>query len=247
MANLLSIITPVHGAGVEYLADAYASISAQRMPQGWQWEWLIQEDGTDGAVAAHVPGDDRIIIGSGRHGGPAVARNLALSRSHGNIIKNLDADDQFLPGTLARDIEVMTTRSSIGWTTSAAVDLLPDGTTVAFDDAPGGGPLNRTEIFDFWLRHDYRLPVHPATLCIRRDLIVMLGGWMALPASEDTGLLIAASVISDGYFIIEPGLLYRTWPGQLTSWPEHNDPAERAARMSLIKERGVALRHQMVA
>ena len=245
-AGLLSIITPAHGAGIEYLADAYASICAQRMPEGWQWEWLIQEDGTDGAVAAHVPGDERIITAGGRYGGPATARNLALARSHGSIVKNLDADDQLRPGALARDIEVMTAHPGIGWTASGAVDLLPDGTTVAFDDVPDDGPLDRDEVFDFWLNHDHRLPVHPATLCIRRDLVVMLGGWMALPASEDTGLLIAASITSDGYFIAEPGLLYRKWPGQLTGRPEHHDPAERAARISLIKDRGAALRRQRV-
>ena len=42
--------------------------------------------------------------------------------------------------------------------------------------------------------------VHPTSLCIRCPLAVALGGWMAVPSSEDTGLLIAASVLTTGWF-----------------------------------------------
>jgi hypothetical protein len=92
-----------------------------------------------------------------------------------------------------------------------------------------------------WKANGYRAPVHPATLCMRRDLLLALSGGMALPASEDTGLLIAASVVSDGYFIAEPGLHYRKWPGQMTGQAAHRDPAEHAARMRIIEARASAL------
>jgi hypothetical protein len=65
---------------------------------------------------------------------------------------------------------------------------------------------------------------------------------MALPASSDTGLLIAADAVCDGYFIAEAGLFYRRWPGQVTKQAAHNDPAERMARMRIIEARAVALR-----
>jgi hypothetical protein len=65
---------------------------------------------------------------------------------------------------------------------------------------------------------------------------------MALPASRDTALLMAANAVSDGYFIGTAGLLYRKWPGQQTSQTAHNDPAERQARMSVIDCRASALR-----
>ncbi len=61
-------------------------------------------------------------------------------------------------------------------------------------------------------------------LCVRRDLLFALGGWMTLPASGDTGLLMALNVVAAGYFIAETGLLYRKWPGQVTSQPAHVDP-----------------------
>ncbi|MEU5725046.1 hypothetical protein ABZ783_24945 [Micromonospora sp. NPDC047738] len=83
--------------------------------------------------------------------------------------------------------------------------------------------------------------MHPATLCLRRDLVFALGGWMALPASEDTGLLLAANAVSEGYFTREDGLLDRKWPGQVTGQAAHREPAEYRGRMRIIEARSVAL------
>lgn len=235
---LISVITPVHAPSVGFLAQAYASLAAQRLPDGWQWEWIVQGDGP---VEMTLPDDGRIHADCGRHGGAGVARTLGLARSRGELIKVLDADDQLLPGALARDIEVLTSHADVGWTTSRAVDLGADGVVTDFATEVGAGRLSRTDVVGYWVDHDFRLPVHPATLCLRRRLVVALGGWMALPASEDTGLLIAAASVSDGFFIDEPGLLYRKWSGQITGQPAHTDPAERANRMSIIRERALAL------
>lgn len=107
------------------------------------------------------------------------------------------------------------------------LDLLPDGSTVGFPGDPDPGPLERQAVIDYWASHDYRAPVHPATLFIRRDLLVALGGWMALPASEDTGLLLALNSVARGWFSSEVGLLYRKWEGQATGQAAHVETAER--------------------
>lgn len=83
--------------------------------------------------------------------------------------------------------------------------------------------------------------MHPATLCIRRELILALGGWTALTTSEDTGLLLAVDAIADGYFIHEPGLLYRKHTGQVTAQPYHVEPTDRGARHEFIAARAGAL------
>jgi hypothetical protein len=87
------------------------------------------------------------------------------------------------------------------------LDLLPDGTTVGFDSDPPAGRLERGTIVGHWRTHNYRLPVHPTTVCIRRSLVMALGGWMAVPGSEDTGMLVAAGAVSVGHFLSEVGLL----------------------------------------
>ncbi|GGO10944.1 glycosyl transferase [Micromonospora parathelypteridis] len=241
MTQLVSVITPVHAPSIEHLPGAYESLAKQEMPDGWDWEWLVQEDGQTGALVDALPDDLRISLGTGRPGGPGVARTLALSRVSGQLIKVLDADDQLTAGALARDIAAFDAHPQIGWTTSRVLDLLPDGSTAGWDKDPAGGVIDRGSVLSFWKANDYRASVHPATLCLRRDLVFALGGWMALPASEDTGLLLAANAVSAGYFTREYGLLYRKWPGQVTSQGAHREPAEYRARMRIIEARANAL------
>ncbi|MBZ4321475.1 glycosyltransferase family 2 protein [Streptomyces huiliensis] len=237
----LVIITAVHEPAAPYLADAYKSLCAQELPDGWEWHWVIQEDGTSDAVAPHIPDDPRVTFKQGRPGGPGVARMMALAHADGEYVKVLDADDQLTPGALARDLAVLEGDPTLGWTTSRVLDLLPDGSTFGFDQDPDEGPIERGEVLEHWQAHNYRAQVHPATLFIRHDLLLALGGWMALPASEDTGLLLALNSVARGYFTREVGLLYRKWPGQATSQATHTDAGERDARMAVIEARARAL------
>jgi glycosyltransferase involved in cell wall biosynthesis len=242
MSNVISVITPVHAPVAMYLPAAYDSLRDQQLPEGWSWEWIVQEDGESVEVREFLPDDPRISYGSNRKAGPAVSRTIALSRSTGELIKALDADDVLTPGALARDITAMREHPEVGWTTSSASDLLPDGSTVGWEKQdPDEGIMFPPVVLNYWMSHDYQLPVLPGTLCIRRSLILALGGWMALPASEDTGLLIAASVTKPGYFIAEPGLLYRKWPGQSTAQAAHVDETERRARAAVIEARALAI------
>ena len=241
MTGLISVITPFYAPTATHVRATYESLSSQALPDSWEWEWVIQEDGTAGAAQELLPADDRVRIGGGRPGGVALTRNLALARSRGSLIRNLDQDDILLPGALTRDVTTLATHPAVGWVTSGVLDLLPDGSTVGFDGAPEPGELAPGVVFEHWRRHDFRLPVHPTSLCIRRWLAVALGGWMAVPGSDDTGLLIAASVVSTGYFQPEVGLLYRKWDGQESAGAAHREPTEWKLRMSLIQERAESL------
>ncbi|MCB5910809.1 glycosyltransferase family 2 protein [Streptomyces pinistramenti] len=241
MTHLISVITAVHPPSARYLADAYASLLEQELPAGWDWQWVVQEDGETESVAPYVPDDPRISFGQGRQGRAAMARTLALSRADGEFVKVLDADDMLAPGALARDLKALTDDPSLGWATCRVLDHLPDGTTVGFDQDPPQGPLDRGTVLRYWQENNYRAQVHPATLFVRRDLLLALGGWMALPASEDTGLLLALGAVSRGWFSADTGLLYRKWPGQVTSQPAHADEAERKARFAVVEARARTL------
>ncbi|MEU9111127.1 glycosyltransferase [Streptomyces sp. NPDC048483] len=237
MRRRIIIVTAVHAPSAHFLPDAYTSLCRQELPEGWEWHWVVQEDGETDEVAPHVPDDARVTFRQGRPGGPGVARTMALSQADGTYVKILDADDQLPPGALARDLAALEGDRSIGWATSRALDLLPDGSTAGFSSDPEAGPIERGAVLDFWKANGFRAQVHPATLCVRRDLLLALGGWMALPASEDTGLLLALNATSRGWFSPEVGLLYRKWPGQATGQASHTDTAERAARMAVVEAR----------
>ena len=240
--RVISVITPVLGTKADYIGDAYATLVSQELPDGWRWEWLIQQDGPEGAVPL-PPDDPRISFRvSHRWGRQALARNIALSRANGDLIKVLDADDMLVPGALTRDIDVFMSRPEITWTLARSLNYMPDGTTTRFPSNPSPGQIKHDVIFPYWEQH-HEPPVHPASLCVRRQALLALGGWMAVPGSEDTGLLLALDATSTGYFIDEPGLLHRRWPGQTTA-SRRLDDDERKAVLNLIGARARVLRAQ---
>ncbi|WP_304454138.1 glycosyltransferase [Nocardiopsis sp. YSL2] len=241
MTRTVTVVTAVHAPAARYLPEAHASLADQRLPDGWDWQWVVQEDGETADVAPYVPDDPRVSFGQGRPGRAAMARTLGLSRAVGEFVRVLDADDRLTPGALARDVAALTGSPGTGWTVSRALDLLPDGSTVAVDDGPPEGPIARGTVLAAWRERGFLPPVHPATLCVRRDLLLALGGWAALPAAEDTGLLLALDAVSPGWFTAEPGLLYRKWPGQATAAAAHTDVRERAARAAVVSDRARAL------
>ncbi|WP_406331393.1 glycosyltransferase family 2 protein [Streptomyces sp. NBC_00203] len=241
MSRRIIIVTAVHGPSAKFLPEAYKSLSEQELPDGWEWHWVIQEDGKTDDVAPYVPADERVTFRQGRPGGPGVARTVALAHADGEYVKVLDADDQLAPGTLARDLAALENDRTVGWATSRVLDFMPDGSTVGFPGDPDNGPIERGVVLDYWKANGFRAQVHPATLFVRRDLLLALGGWMALPASEDTGLLLALNSVSRGWFSEEVGLLYRKWEGQATGQASHIEPAERDARMAVVEARSRAL------
>ncbi|MET7697212.1 glycosyltransferase family 2 protein [Streptomyces sp. NPDC005485] len=243
MSRRIVIVTAVHAPSAHFLPEAYKSLCEQDLPDGWEWRRLIQEDGQTDTVAPHVSEDERVTFRQGRPGGPDVARTIALARADGEYVKILDADDRLAPGALARDLAALEGDRTLGWATSRVLDFLPDATTVRFPGDPDNGPIERAALLDHWKAHGFRAQVHPATLFVRRDLLLALGGWMALPASEDTGLLLALNSVSRGWFSAEVGLLHRKWDGQVTGQAPHVDPAERDARMAVVEARARALSH----
>ncbi|MFJ3778077.1 glycosyltransferase family 2 protein [Streptomyces sp. NPDC090075] len=240
-ATVVTVVTAVHAPSARFLPEAYASLGEQRLPDGWEWRWLVQEDGYGDEVRPYVPDDARVSFRQGRAGGPGVARTIALARAEGPYVRILDADDRLPPGALARDLAVLEGDPAVGWATSRVLDLLPDGSTAGFPGDPQEGPIERGAVLDFWAANDFRAQVHPASLFVRRELLLALGGWMALPASEDTGLLLALNAVSRGWFSAATGLLYRKWEGQVTGQSAHTDPVERGARMAVVEARARAL------
>ena len=241
VSRRIVVVTAVHGPHARFLPEAYASLCAQRLPEDWEWHWVVQEDGESEDVEPYVPKDARVTFRQGRAGGPGVARTMALAHGDGAYVKVLDADDRLTPGALARDLAALEEDPGLGWATSRVLDLMPDGSTVEFPGDPDQGPIERGAVLAHWKANGFLAQVHPASLFVRRELLLALGGWMALPASEDTGLLLALNAVSRGWFSGEVGLLYRKWDGQVTGQAAHVDRAEREVRMAVVEARARAL------
>lgn len=237
----LSIITCVLPSKSEHIIDAWNSILAQKLPRNWSFEWHIQVDGPEKIF--FVQDDDPRIKTSYnlRRMGPAISRNTALARAKGKLIKILDADDQLTNDQLAREIDVFEHNNNIGFVVSEALDYFSDGSLQSKSTAPPNGLIERGTLPKSWRNNDYRLTVHPATLTVRAELMHALGGWMGIATSEDTGLLMALNVVSKGFYLNRPGLIYRKWDNQLSTTIEHVDEYARTARHQAIEHRINAL------
>lgn len=207
------------------------------MPPGWQWQWCVQEDGTTEIPRSLLPDDPRISYDSSLPGRAGVARTMALARASGELVRTLDADDVFLPGALARDIEVL---RRVAWCTSAGLDLHPDGTTTPGPFDPPGGPLP-ADLF-FTEQQENRLSVLAANLAAHTDLVRAIGGWPALTGAETIGLLLALEAITPGEFIAEPSMLYRRHGDQTTASPRYWNAEWNKARLAIVLDRAAVLR-----
>lgn len=235
---VISIITAVLAGKHQHIGETYKSLAAQQLPEGWDWEWIVQEDGETGTPFAALPTDDpRIRTGSGPHGRAGTARTLALSHASGVLVRALDADDLLPdPETLARDISAIAANPDVAWCVSGAIDLLPDGTLKPGPRDPDPGILPPNFLLDG--ARDGLLQVMATTFAGYTELVRALGGWTALPSGEEVGLMLAAEAVSPGVMLSQPGLIYRRWSGNSTAHVDKSKPHtgdERVHRITVSR------------
>lgn len=237
---LISIVTSVQNEGRDYLLEAYESLCSQTMPTGWDWEWIVQEDGKTGVPASALPDDDRISTGTGHQGGAAMTRSLAMSRVQGQFVRVLDADGLLPPGALERAITALTQERNVAWCVSACLGLLPDGSLCPGPDGPPAGPLVNDALIAAY--KSGRFPVVGTTMTAYTDLVHAMGGWPVFPAADDVALLLLCEAVSQGWMIDEPGAIYRKHSEQEATQPGHWDPTVRAELDEILLPRLEALR-----
>lgn len=111
MRPLVSVITPAYNAE-RYIGDAIRSVLAQTYTD---WEMIIVDDGstdrTCAIIESYAARDPRIsLVRLKENSGPAVARNAAMARAQGRYLAFLDADDEWLPEKLAKQLRFMQER-----------------------------------------------------------------------------------------------------------------------------------------
>jgi glycosyltransferase involved in cell wall biosynthesis len=235
----ITIVTAVLAEKDDHLGALWESLETQELPPGWEWQWVLQEDGETGRPSKRIPSDPRISAGMAPWGGESRARTLALSRVEGALVRAVDADDMLPAGALAQDVETLTSHPEVGWCVSPAIDLFVDGTRQRGPRDPDPGPLRRG-----CLEEGERaglLQVLGGTMTAYTELVQLLGGWPPL-AAEDVGLLLAAEAVSPGWMQAEPGLIYRRWD-KAECWGRDKSQASAATvGRGVMLERVAALR-----
>jgi glycosyltransferase involved in cell wall biosynthesis len=111
MLPLVSVVMPAYNCAA-FVAEAIESALAQDYPN---LEILVVNDGsTDDTASVLSRFADRIHVIDVPNGGPARARNTGLEQARGDYIAFLDADDVWIPGKLAAQVEHLQSHPEVG-------------------------------------------------------------------------------------------------------------------------------------
>jgi glycosyltransferase involved in cell wall biosynthesis len=111
--TLISVLITTYNYG-QFIEEAIESVLAQDFPRD-QIEILVVDDGsTDGTSERVKKYGTSINYLYKSNGGQASALNHGIIRARGEIIALLDADDLFLPGKLARIVDVFRAEPTLG-------------------------------------------------------------------------------------------------------------------------------------
>ena len=125
----VSVIIPTFNAE-EHIEEALRSVQTQTYTD---WEIVVCDDcSTDGTVARVRDFAKRLkLVHTEANSGPAVARNLAIAHSSGELLALVDADDFWLPTYLERQVSLYDSarakRVNVGIVACDASLLLTDG------------------------------------------------------------------------------------------------------------------------
>lgn len=239
---LITVLTAIHPAGAQFLSEARSSVLSQRMPAGWELEWVVQEDGPEKTLSRDLADDSRIKYdANGAHLRLAYTRSLALARTSGDLVQNLDGDDILLPEALANLIDRFESMPQIHWAVGQADDLLPDGSRKPYPPDLPFGIIAPGEANAWAAQHGGNWPIHCAGAMFRTASLRALGGWAAVPFDEDLVMFAALSQITDGWFDESLTWLYRQHEGQLVRSHHQQQWSEIGRRIALQRARAVQL------
>lgn len=232
---LISIITAVDPSRMDFFPETIASIVEARVFSP-DFEWIVQVDGESVDCAKEALRASATISANLVHCGPGATRNFALDRARGMYVRNLDADDVLLPQALV-DLTAFLHRYDFpAWVVTAVDEFEADKSTFRRNDLVQNPTIPAKTLARLWT--DNYLPVHPTTLCIQSEVARALGGWMGLPASEDTGLLMAVSALYDGGYLATPTVLYRRSQIQMSTTEAWGKPGKTLeTRYALVRRR----------
>ena len=200
------------------IEEALDSMSKQSYDR---WEVIVCDDGSVDASAAVVQSysarDDRFILIRQANAGVGAALNNAYSRSRGEIVCLLDADDYFEPYKLSNVIEKFLTNSDVGFIQHAMHVVDRDNNPLR--RLPAKGVYEEGWIADRLRRRGGRWRSLPASaLCFHRDVSDVLFPMPAgsLRSMADAYLYMLAPLLTHVGFIDQPLAAYRLHGANLT-------------------------------
>lgn len=208
----VSTVIPAFNAR-PFIARALDSVFAQRLPSS---EIIVVDDGsTDGTrefVATYKDRGVRLICHEKR-GGAAAARNTGIAAARGEYVAFLDADDEWLPGKLERQLAVVSANPNMTFI-SCRANLIDEDGIDSGDIYRGALPAQGPEAWRTLLAYPC---VATPTVLVRRQALTMVGSFNKwLPVAEDQDMWIRLSLLGEVGHIPETLVRVYNTPGSLS-------------------------------
>lgn len=191
MRPTVSVVIPCYNAA-RTLPRAVASVRAQRVPGV---EIIVVDDASvDGTRASVKPAPDLVLVDLAANGGVSRARNAGIAAARGDHVAFLDADDQWLPGKLARQLAMLEARPETALVATAGVSMRP-GRQALPVFPPKNVPVTGAEAWRALLAYPFILT---SSVVVRAGVLRRVGGFdETLPVAEDQDLWIRIALAEE--------------------------------------------------
>jgi glycosyltransferase involved in cell wall biosynthesis len=200
----VSVVIPAYNAQA-FLARAIRSVEQQTFED---FEIVVVDDGSTDGTADVAGSFSSVRLVRRPHLGAAATRNRGLEEARGDLVAFLDADDEWLPEKLARQLEFMESmRSSFSYTDSY---IVRDGRRRRYSDLarPRRGEI-LAPLLDEWLDQAF---ITINTVVAARVLLRSVGGFeggIPTASNEDYGLWLKLALRGTRFdYLDEPLALY---------------------------------------
>lgn len=227
---MISVVTPTYQTNPDVLARTWASLKAQTFTD---WEWVVWDDTPDDLVWRQLYGlasDERFRLVAHRshvHSGSiGRVKRRAFMAAEGDILVELDHDDELTPDCLERIAEAFTD-PAVGFVYSDWCEILadgqsgryPDGWAFGFgsdywSDEHGVWVMSAPEINPTTIRHIVSAPNHVRAWC--GSVYRSLNGHDPSYTVADDFELVVRTFLATGFHHI-PRMLYKQHIGPTTA------------------------------
>ena len=209
---LVTTVIPAYQAA-RFIARALESAIAQNIPDH---EIVVVDDGsTDGTrdVVRRYADHGVRLVGHRTSRGVSAARNTGIEAAQGEFVAFLDADDEWLPTKLARQLEFITNNPRMTFV-SCRADLLDEAGNNGGDIYRGAPPPSGPE---GWRALLLQPCVATPTVLARRSALNAVGGFNPwLPVAEDQDMWIRLALMGEVGYVPETLVLVYSTPNSLS-------------------------------
>lgn len=221
----VAVIIPVYNA-VATLGRALDSVRAQTYPHVLE-TFVVDdgsEEGTEGLLRQHYPWVQ--YLRQEHSGVPGVARNRGVAASRADLLAFLDADDEWLPEKLSRQVELLRADEQAEFVLARCWQTTPDGGRRELPalSIPDGYPLVLAEWLTPAFRRGTPLSPTPSSWLLTRRLFDDLGGLdPAIPSGADWRFVTRALLAGRRVVLsVTPLLMYHNTLGSFGKSPRHD-------------------------